>query len=118
MGYKLEKPFTNIERADFVCEHQGLMPIEIDSAFYMLEVYEELQNGEIINISNTDEYIMDKLQEQIDAIMDEYVTAIASFDNIWCRNVILGIKTAAQYETARNAIKEEYFTRMEELENG
>lgn len=56
MSYKLEKPYTDEQRANFVCEHLGLIPVETDDAFYFLEDWEELQNGQVADISNTDDY--------------------------------------------------------------
>ena len=47
MPYKLEKPFTDIERADFVCEHQGMTYVENDFAIYFLEPNEYFENGEV-----------------------------------------------------------------------
>jgi len=57
MGYTLGKPFTNRERALFIIEHQGLTPVETDSALYMLEDHEELQDDVIVDISDIDDYI-------------------------------------------------------------
>ena len=41
MSYKLEKPYTDEQYANFVVEHQGLEPYETDTAFYMLEPNEQ-----------------------------------------------------------------------------
>lgn len=54
MSYKLEKPYTDTQRADFVCEHQGLTPVETGNAFYMLEANELFENDEVIINPNYD----------------------------------------------------------------
>ena len=46
--YKLDKPFTNKQRADFIIEHDGLRAIETDEALILLEhdedeEYQQLQ---------------------------------------------------------------------------
>ena len=48
MSYKLEKPYTDRERADFVVlynHNQGLIIEETDTALYALEADEIMQNG-------------------------------------------------------------------------
>jgi len=37
MAYLLQKPHSNKQRADFVCQHQGLVSVENDFALYFLE---------------------------------------------------------------------------------
>lgn len=65
MGYKLEKPYTDEQRADFVVAYQGMTPVETNNAFYFLETCETLQNDEIVDISNTEEYKAKVLAEEI-----------------------------------------------------
>lgn len=51
MGYKLEKPYTERQRCDFIVEHNhnnSLKIIEEANCIYALEEDEILQNGEII----------------------------------------------------------------------
>lgn len=57
MGYILQKPYTNIQRADFICEHQGLNYYEDDNCIIMYLNTEKIENGEPIDISQTPEYI-------------------------------------------------------------
>lgn len=48
MSYKLEKPYTDRERADFVVlynHNQGLIIVETDTALYALDADEIMQNG-------------------------------------------------------------------------
>ena len=71
MGYKLEKPYTDIQRADFVCLHQGLNYYEDDNCIIMYLDTEKIVDGEAVDMSQTPEYIAgqlakakaDKLQE-------------------------------------------------------
>lgn len=63
MGYTLNKPFTNKQRADFICGHQGLTFIENDKAIYMLEPWETVLDG-VISGSEDDEAYQAKLTEQ------------------------------------------------------
>jgi len=56
MSYKLEKPYTDIQRADFVCEHQGLNYYEDDNCIIMYENYESVTDGVVADISDTDDY--------------------------------------------------------------
>lgn len=37
MSYKLDKPYNDTQRADFVCLHQGLTSKETDTALYFME---------------------------------------------------------------------------------
>lgn len=48
---KLEKPFTNIQRCDFIVEYnhkQGKKIIETDEALYALENNEYIENNEVV----------------------------------------------------------------------
>lgn len=80
MSYKLEKPYTDRQRADFICEHQGMKYAEDDTAIYFLEDYEELQNEEVINISNTCEYHTKILRQQNTIRKAELTAQINEFD--------------------------------------
>src|SRR5574344_1947518 len=57
MSNKLLKPYTDIQRADFVCLHQGLNYYEDDNCIIMYSNSEKIENGESIDISQTIEYI-------------------------------------------------------------
>lgn len=51
MSYKLDKPFTDIERIDFIVKYNhnnGLKIEETDTALYALEINEIMVNGEPI----------------------------------------------------------------------
>lgn len=60
MSYILYKPYTDEEKANFVCLHQGLQNHEDDVAFYFLENNEMLQDGEIIINPNYDAEQLEK----------------------------------------------------------
>ncbi len=64
MSYKLNKPYTENERADFIVTYnhnQGLLIEETENAIYALEAWEKLEDDEVID--NTEEY-QQKLAEQ------------------------------------------------------
>jgi hypothetical protein len=56
MSYKLDKPYTDIQRAVFVCEHQGLNYYEDDNCIIMYENYESVADGVVTDITDTDDY--------------------------------------------------------------
>ena len=88
MSYKLEKPFTDTQRADFVCLHQGLNYYEDDNCIIMYLDTEKIVNGEATDISETPEYIAEQeakakeakrieIQKQIDEIDKKRIRALA-----------------------------------------
>lgn len=59
----LQKPFTDIQRADFIIEYNhnnGLKIEETEMALYALQEYEVIENDKIIDISQTPEYIAEQ----------------------------------------------------------
>lgn len=82
--YKLDKPFTDIERADFICLYQGLIPYEDNNALYMFADNNELQNSSIVG-SNTKTQNIElqnstkkvQLQAQINSLDLKRVRALA-----------------------------------------
>lgn len=82
--YKLEKPFTNKQRADFIVEHDGLRAIETDEALILLEheedeMYQELQKEQkIIKLKTQLEVIDSKKMRSTSAI----ALGIATQDDI------------------------------------
>ena len=69
MSYKLDKPCTDEQRADFIVmynHNQGLIITETDSAFYALEPYEKLVGDEVID--NTEEYQQEQAQKEVERI--------------------------------------------------
>lgn len=51
MSYKLQKPYTEKQRLDFIVEYnhnQGLEIKETDTAIYALEAWEKFINGEVV----------------------------------------------------------------------
>jgi len=65
MNNILKQPYTNTEYADFAVQaNSNGQRIEQDSrAVYALYTYEILQNGEVVDISDTQEY-KDKIAEE------------------------------------------------------
>lgn len=74
MGYKLEKPYTNIQRADFVYEHQGLNYYEDDNCIIMYSDSESVIDGVVTDISQTPEYIAEQLAKAKEAKLQENAT--------------------------------------------
>lgn len=65
MSYRLEKPYTDKQRADFIVEYnhkQGLTIEETDKALYALHPYEILQGDEVVD--NTEEYETEQAQKE------------------------------------------------------
>ena len=44
------------DRPDFIVAHQGMTIAETDTAIYALEAYEEMQDGKVVDISETSSY--------------------------------------------------------------
>lgn len=65
MSYKLEKPYTDIQRADFICLHQGLNYYEDDSCIIMYADSEKIVDGNSEDQSNYIEYITSQRLKQI-----------------------------------------------------
>jgi hypothetical protein len=69
--YKLEKPHTNKQRADFICQYKGLAPYENEEALFLLESNEKVNaEGEII--INPD-YEEEQIQKREEAFYKEFI---------------------------------------------
>lgn len=69
MSYKLEKPYTETERLDFIVEYnhnQSLSIEETDIAIFALEPWEKIVDGEVID--NTEEYEAEKAKQEAERI--------------------------------------------------
>ena len=69
MSYKLEKPYTDKQRADFIVEYnhqQGLNIQETDTALYALEAWEKLEGDTVID--NSEEYQQEQAQKEAERI--------------------------------------------------
>lgn len=76
MSYKLEKPYTDEERANFIVEYnhnKGLTIKETSTALYALEAWEKLE-GEVV-IDNTEEYQQEQAQKEAERIAMLNLTA-------------------------------------------
>lgn len=76
MSYKLDKPYTDKQRADFIVKYnhnQGLDIQETDTALYALEAWEQLLNDEVID--NTEEYEQEQAQKEAKRIAMLNLTA-------------------------------------------
>lgn len=76
MSYKLDKPYTDKQRADFIVEYnhkQGLNIQETETAIYALQPWEILQGDEVVD--NTEEYETEQAQKEAERIAMLNLTA-------------------------------------------
>lgn len=69
MSYKLNKPYTDKQRVDFIVEYnhnKGLVIQETDTALYALEAWEKLEGDTVID--NTEEYQQEQAQKEAERI--------------------------------------------------
>lgn len=81
MSYKLDKPYTDDERADFIVLHNhtnGLLIEETETALYALEAWEVLEGDTIID--NTEEYNKEQLLKAKEAKIQEATDKAYSFE--------------------------------------
>lgn len=78
MSYKLEKPYMDKQRADFVCEYQGLQSYETDDAFYFLAENEKVdESGNILlNQNYQKEQRLKEIEIELVKIKLNYETAL------------------------------------------
>ena len=75
MSYKLEKPYTDKQKADFIVQYnheQGLRIEESTKALYALEAWELLEGDEVID--NTEAYEAKQAQEEAERIAKLFLT--------------------------------------------
>lgn len=80
MGYKLEKPHTISQRANFICENQGFNYYEDDNCIIMYLDSEKVEDGIVVDISNTPEYIAEQESKAKAMCKDEITKEIESLD--------------------------------------
>ena len=81
MSYKLEKPYTDIQRANFICLHQGLNYYEDDNCIIMYLDSEKIVNGEAVDRTQDADYIAEQkkqLIQQAKAIRDTAINEITN----------------------------------------
>src|SRR5574344_1301467 len=78
MSNKLLKPYTDIQRADFVCLHQGLNYYEDDNCIIMYSNSEKIENGEAIDIEQTKTLTYYKIVSKYDQAIKNGVFQINS----------------------------------------
>ncbi len=72
MGYKLEQPYSDIDRADFIVKHnheQGLQIEETENAIYALEPWEKLEGDNIYD--NSTEYEAEQAEKNKNYLIEE-----------------------------------------------
>ena len=81
MSYKLEKPYSDKQRADFVVEHNhnnGLTIQETDTALYALEAWEVLEDDTVVD--NTEAYEAEQLTIAKESKVQEATDKAYSFE--------------------------------------
>lgn len=76
MSYKLDKPYTDKQRVDFIVEYnhrQGLNIQETDTAIYALEAWEVLEGDTVID--NTEAYEQEQAEKEAERISMLNLTA-------------------------------------------
>lgn len=76
MSYKLDKPYTDKQRVDFIVEYnhrQGLNIQETDTAIYALEAWEVLEGDTVID--NTEAYEQEQTEKEAERISMLNLTA-------------------------------------------
>lgn len=81
MSYKLDKPYTDEQYADFVVEYNhnlGLTIEDAETAIYALEAWEKLEGNEVID--NSEEYQQEQLEKEKLRIQELFMTRSDFFD--------------------------------------
>ena len=118
MSYKLEKPYTYAERADFVIAHQGLNYYEDDNCIIMYLNTEKIVDGEAIDISQTPEYIAEQKAIAKQSVVKEYADIFKEFDRICGAKFSRGLCTTSEITAQRDILDDELTQKLEEIENG
>lgn len=121
MGYKLEKPYTDIQRADFICEHQGFNYYEDNNCIIMYSSSEKIVNGEVVDRTQDADYIAEQKKQLIQQAKDKrdkVIDAVTSSVILDQLQKEVGIITQAIYDSRfaakanmyQNATNEFYIT--------
>lgn len=81
MSYKLNKPYTETQRLDFIVQYnhnQGLLIEETDLAMYALEPWELLEGEEVVD--NTEAWEAEQAQAECERIQELFMTRSDFFD--------------------------------------
>src|SRR5574344_462689 len=76
MSYRLKKPYTDTQRADFVCLHQGLEPYENEFALYFLEPNETIKDNKITMNPNYENEIKERQKEEHNLKIETQISEI------------------------------------------
>ena len=108
MSYKLEKPFTDKQRADFICEHQRLNYYEDDNCIIMYLDSESVTNGIVNDISQTPEYIAEQKAKNNAIIKQDILKQLSEIDAKSIRALREGnTERIAQYEAQAQKLREQ-----------
>ena len=108
MSYKLEKPFTDKQRADFICEHQRLNYYEDDNCIIMYLDSESVTNGIVNDISQTPEYIAEQKAKNNAIIKQDILKQLSEIDAKSIRALREGnTDRITQYEAQAQKLREQ-----------
>ena len=100
MSNILTKPYTAKQKADFIVEHnhnKGLRIYETETALYALADYEVVQDGQIVDISDSPEYQAELARQEQERINQESEQFLNETDWMVIRHrdqLALGIPTS------------------------
>jgi len=100
MSNILTKPYTAKQKADFIVEHnhnKGLRIYETETALYALADYEVVQDGQIVDISDSPEYQAELARQEQERINQEAERFLNETDWMVIRHrdqLALGIPTS------------------------
>lgn len=117
MGNKLATGYTKTERENFIVQYnhyQGMKITENEYGIFATSANEEIQNGEIIDISETSEYQTKILTEQNEQRKAELKTRISKLD---LKRIRAGFEPAIKDETTGETYLEYYTNQIITLRN-
>lgn len=105
----LNKPYTNKQRADFakLANSNGLRIEKHGDSLYALYGHEAVQDGEIVNISNTAEYLEKCRNCEIAKLLDDYEIKFAELKDSYLAKLGNGEDAISEYQTEYNVLKQE-----------
>ena len=112
MSNILTKPYTAKQKADFIVEHnhnKGLRIYETETALYALADYEVVQDGQIVDISDSPEYQAELARQEQERINQEAERFLNETDWMVIRHrdqLALGIPTSLTEEEFRKLLED------------
>jgi len=114
MSNILTKPYTDNDYAEFavIANSNGQRTEQDDNAVYALYDYEELQNGQIVNVSDTETYQAKVLAKQ-NAIRKADLTA--QINELDLKRIRAGFEPSVKDESTGQTYLEYYTAQIQDL---